>query len=220
MHVHVLVKSYPSVSDYLKSRLFKWGGDATSYEAEDEEDPYIEIVTSPNNPDGSLRGPVVNKSGGKVIHDLAYYWPHYTPITSPANHDLALFTASKCTGHAGSRIGWALVKDPELAMKMVKFIELNTIGVSKDSQLRTARILSVTSDSCEQVSTSECSESFYGFGHRLMTERWQRLRQAVKHGGMFSLPDFPSDYCNFFGRTTECRPGNSSTISTNIKLSF
>ncbi|CAK9311977.1 unnamed protein product [Citrullus colocynthis] len=197
--------SYPSMCDYLKTSLFKWGGDAHTYE---KEGSYIEIVTSPNNPDGSLREPVVNRSGGAVLHDLAYYWPHYTPIAAPADFDLSLFTASKCTGHAGSRIGWALVKNPEIAMKMVKFIELNTIGVSKDSQLRTARMLSVISDSCEQAgSTSDNrSESFYGFGHRLMTERWCRIRQAVKHGGMFTLPDFPTAYCNFLNQPTETRP--------------
>lgn len=93
------------MSDYLKTTLFKWGGNATTY---DKDEPYIEIVTSPNNPDGSLREPVVNRSGGKVLHDLAYYWPHYTPITAPADYDLSLFTASKCTGHAGSRIGLVL----------------------------------------------------------------------------------------------------------------
>lgn len=105
---------------------------------------------------------------------------------------------------------WALVKDPEIATKMVKFIELNTIGVSKDSQLRTARMLSVISNSCELLgNNSDHNESFYGFGHRLMTERWRRLRQAVKHGGMFSLPDFPTAYCTFLGQPTETRPGNS-----------
>lgn len=195
--------SYPSMSDDLKTSVFKWGGDATTYE---KDEPYIEIVTSPNNPDGSLREPVVNRTGGKVLHDLAYYWPHYTPITAPADHDLSLFTSSKCTGHAGSRIGWALVKDPEVAMKMVNFIEMNTIGVSKDSQLRTARILSVVSSSCEQAGSSEYPESFYGFGHRLMTERWSRLKQAVKHSGMFTLPDFPTAHCTFHGQQTQPRP--------------
>ncbi|KAG7012261.1 Tryptophan aminotransferase-related protein 2 [Cucurbita argyrosperma subsp. argyrosperma] len=80
--------SYPSMSDDLKTSVFKWGGDATTYE---KDEPYIEIVTSPNNPDGSLREPVVNRTGGKV---------------------------------------------------------------------------------CEQAGSSEYPESFYGFGHRLMTERW------------------------------------------------
>lgn len=102
----LVTQSYPSMCDYLKTALFKWGGDASKYEKEGSN--YIEIVTSPNNPDGSLREPVVNRSGGKLLHDLAYYWPHYTSITAPADFDVALFTASKCTGHAGSRIGFVL----------------------------------------------------------------------------------------------------------------
>ena len=98
------MQCYPQIADYLRSGLFEWGGDAHAYVDHDDQ-PYIEMVTSPNNPDGELRGPVVNKANGMLIHDLAYYWPQYTAITKPADHDIMLFTASKCTGHAGSRIG-------------------------------------------------------------------------------------------------------------------
>ena len=44
----------------------------------DKEGPYIELVTMPNNPDGQLQGPVVNRNDGKLIHDLA------SPITAQA----------------------------------------------------------------------------------------------------------------------------------------
>lgn len=71
----------------------------------DKDGPYIEVVTSPNNPDGTIREAVVNLGEGKLVYDLAYYWPQYTPITHPLDHDIMLFTFSKCTGHAGSRIG-------------------------------------------------------------------------------------------------------------------
>lgn len=64
------------------------------------------MVTSPNNPDGVCRKPVVKREGGMVVYDLAYYWPHYTPIISPADYDVMLFTLSKATGHAGSRVGY------------------------------------------------------------------------------------------------------------------
>jgi hypothetical protein len=40
--------------------------------------------------------------------------PHFTPV-QPANDEIGLYTASKLTGHAGTRIGWALVKDGALA---------------------------------------------------------------------------------------------------------
>lgn len=98
------LQAYPAITDYLKSALYTWGGDATVFKQDVEENSYIELVTTPNNPSGEVRYPVVNGTGA-VVHDLAYYWPHYTPITSPADGDLMLFTVSKSTGHAGTRIG-------------------------------------------------------------------------------------------------------------------
>ncbi|WJX33086.1 L-tryptophan--pyruvate aminotransferase [Trifolium repens] len=194
--------SYPSMTDYLKSGLYKWAGDADSYE---KDGPYIELVTSPNNPDGHVRKSRVNRSQGLLVHDLAYYWPQYTPISSPADHDLTLFTVSKSTGHAGMRIGWALVKDKEVAKKMTKFIELNTIGVSKDSQLRAAKVLRAVSDSCEQENYQE-GDSFFKFSHKLMTNRWKLLREVVQHSELFSLPQFSPAFCNFFNQVLEPQP--------------
>lgn len=90
------------MTDYLKSGLYKWAGDAYKFS---KDKPYIELVTSPNNPDGSSREAVVNRNQGILVHDLAYYWPQYTPISFPADHDIMLFTVSKSTGHAGTRLG-------------------------------------------------------------------------------------------------------------------
>ncbi|XP_038878565.1 tryptophan aminotransferase-related protein 2-like isoform X2 [Benincasa hispida] len=195
--------SYPLMTDCVKSGIHKWGGDAKAF---DKDEPYIELVTSPNNPDGFVRYPVVNRTGGILVHDLAYYWPQYTPISTPADNDLSLFTVSKSTGHAGLRIGWALVKDVEVAKRMIKFIELNTIGVSKDSQLRAAKVLEVVSDSCEQAGGSEYTESFFHYSHALMTERWRLLREAVKHSGLFSLPNFSPAHCSFFDNNLGTQP--------------
>ncbi|KAD4889023.1 hypothetical protein R6Q59_034085 [Mikania micrantha] len=189
--------SYPLMTDYLKSGLHKWAGDA--YEFNNEE-PYIELVTSPNNPDGFTRQEVVKGDKGILIHDLAYYWPQYTPILLPADYDIMLFTVSKSTGHAGSRIGWALVKDREIAKKMTTFIEINTIGVSKDSQIRAAKILQAVSDSCDHENQKE-EESFFDYSFKLMAERWKKLREAVNKTELFSLPSFPQETCSFSGRT-------------------
>ncbi|GKC46050.1 tryptophan aminotransferase-related protein 3-like protein [Tanacetum coccineum] len=57
----------------------------------------VEFVTSPNNPDGELKTSVLE---GKTIYDHAYFWPHFTPIPGPSDHDLMIFTLSKLTGHA------------------------------------------------------------------------------------------------------------------------
>lgn len=99
------MQSYPLITDCLKSGLYKWRGDADDF---DKDEPYIELVTYPNNPDGSIREAVFNGSGRILVHDVAYYWPQYTPISSRADHDIMLFTLSKSTGHAGMRIGYVI----------------------------------------------------------------------------------------------------------------
>nr|XP_043627111.1 L-tryptophan--pyruvate aminotransferase 1 [Erigeron canadensis] len=193
--------SYQEITDLVKSGLYRWGGDAHEF---DKDEPCIEVVTSPNNPNGVIRGAVVNREGGILIHDLAYYWPHYTPITSSLASDIMLFTASKCTGHAGSRIGWALVKDKEVAKKMTKYMEVNTIGVSKESQLRIAKILQVVADGCKH---SGGDDNFFEFAQDLMSKRWDMLRETVKKAQMFTLPKYPLDqHCNYFGRITQAYP--------------
>ena len=91
---------------------------------------------------------------------------------------------------------------------MVKFIELSSIGVSKESQLRAAKILGVISDDC-QNSRPNKEENFFEYGQRLMSERWEKLREVVKRNGVFSLPKYSQDYCNFSGKYTESNPGNA-----------
>lgn len=194
--------SYSEITDLVKSGLFKWGGDAHAF---DKDEPYIEVLTSPNNPNGVIRGPVVNRDGGILVHDLAYYWPQYTPITSSLDHDIMLFTASKCTGHAGSRIGWALVKDKDVAKKMTKFMEVSSIGVSKESQLRVAKILQVVADGCKRFGSPD-GDNFFECGQKLMKERWEILRETVKKTQMFTLPKYPHQHCNYFGDVTQSYP--------------
>lgn len=98
---------------------------------------------------------------------------------------------------------WALVKDRETARKMTEYIELNTIGVSKDSQLRVAKVLKVVSDSCR----NETDKSFFDHSYDAMYERWKLLKQAAKYTKRFTVPDFASQRCNFFGKVFESQPG-------------
>ncbi|KAL1568249.1 Tryptophan aminotransferase-related protein 2 [Salvia divinorum] len=196
--------SYPQITDFLRSGLYKWAGDAREFKSDV---PYIELVTSPNNPDGLSRAAVVNQDRGVLVHDLAYYWPQYTSISSPPeDHDIMLFTVSKSTGHAGTRLGWALVKDEETARKMTDFIVLSTIGVSKESQLRAAKILQVISDSHEQRGGFDAGEAFFEHNYHLMAKRWKQLRAAVEKSKLFSLPEFPHGKCEFSGRTFASQP--------------
>ncbi|KAM0987513.1 hypothetical protein COP2_011890 [Malus domestica] len=199
--------SYPDETDYLCSALYKWTGDAYAFN-KTRHGPYIEVVNTPNNPDGTLREAVVkNRSDqGRLIHDLAYYWPQYTPITRPADHDIMYFTFSKSTGHAGSRIGWAIVKDREVARKMSKFVELSSLGVSKDSQQRAAKIMGVICDGYENCKSTDNSELFFDHCHQIMGSRWERLRKVVEQSEVFSLPNYPKKYCIFFGDSVEPYP--------------
>ncbi|KAE8023508.1 hypothetical protein FH972_009195 [Carpinus fangiana] len=201
--------SYPEVVDCLRSGLYKWGGDACTF---DKDGPFIEVVNSPNNPDGTLRESVVKSGRGNIIYDLAYYWPQYTAITSAADHDIMLFTCSKCTGHAGSRIGWALVKDKEIAKKMTQYITITSIGVSKESQFRTAKIMEVICDGCQNVGSSAESENFFGYARELMSKRWQKLREALEHSECLSLFKYQQERCLFTGELNERLPGRYKYI--------
>lgn len=98
---------------------------------------------------------------------------------------------------------WALVKDKETAKKMTEYIELNTIGVSKISQLRVAKVLKAVSDSCG----NETSKSFFEHSYDAMSERWKLLKQASKTSKGFTVPDFASERCNFLGKVFRPQPG-------------
>lgn len=193
--------SFKEEVEFLHSTLYKWEGDANTF---DNDGPYIELVTSPNNPDGTFQKAIVNRQGGKLIHDYAYYWPQYTPITEAADHDIMLFTFSKCTGHAGTRIGWAIVKDEKIAKGMTKFIELSSIGVSKESQIRAAKILGVINEGLQK--NIGLDENFFKYSRHIMAERWERLRKIVENSEIFSLPYYPDDFCNFTKELTSSYP--------------
>lgn len=202
--------SYPPMTDFLKSQLHRWAGDASNYKW-DSQNMYIELVTSPGNPDGMPHTRVVNGTG-PVIYDLAYYWPHYTPISFAADYDIMLFTFSKSTGHAGTRIGWALVRNAEAARRMTKYIELSTIGVSKDSQFRASEILKAIRTSYSHTSQklegheNAVQTGLFDFGYQQMSLRWEQIRTAVGNKECFSLEKFPSGFCNFFGKETTAHP--------------
>lgn len=96
---------YETQTSFFNSEDFQFEGDTNSWKlnnATKNNMDVIEFVTSPNNPDGELKTSVL---GGKTIYDHAYFWPHFTPIPGPSDHDLMIFTLSKLTGHAGVRFG-------------------------------------------------------------------------------------------------------------------
>ncbi|KAG2304375.1 hypothetical protein Bca4012_063372 [Brassica carinata] len=168
----------------------KFEGDASAWKKSEHNDnmtQVIEIVTSPNNPDGKLKRAVLEGPSVKTVHDYAYYWPHLSPITHPADEDLSLFSLTKATGHAGSRFGVfivVLVKDKAVYERMKRYITLSSIGVSKDTQLR---------------------EMFH-FGYRTLKKRWETLNKIFSISTRFSLQTIQPEYCHYFKKVRDFTP--------------
>ncbi|KAJ4850239.1 hypothetical protein Tsubulata_008170 [Turnera subulata] len=192
---------YELQSNLFHSVDFKFEGDTSSWK--NSSDPasskhVIEFITSPNNPDGQLHTAVLSGPNVKPIYDHAYYWPHFTAIPAPADADLMIFTLSKLTGHAGSRFGWSLIKDEVIYQRMIYYMTLSSMGVSRDSQLRVLKLLKVVLD--------KGGRDIFEFGHHTMRGRWQKLSNIISMSKRFSLQKIPPKYCNFFKKNREASP--------------
>ena len=105
-----------------------------------------------------------------------------------------------------------------MARRMTKFVELNTIGVSKDSQLRAAKVLRAVSDGYDNDEHSSSSapaqrHRLFDFGRRKMVERWSMLRAAAAASGVFSLPEETTGHCNFANETAANNPGTHADLA-------
>lgn len=159
---------YAWPADYYETRLFEWTAGAAPVATAG--DPVIEIITAPNNPDGAMRNKTIAGSFG--VHDHAYYWPQFTPIPAPLEYgpsDVAIFTLSKLTGHAGSRIGWAIVGDESIAALMSDHVA-RASGYVQENQLRATHLL-------QYVLGDYGSMIDYAKEH--MQHRWERLRTVM-----------------------------------------
>ncbi|KAK1440395.1 hypothetical protein QVD17_06220 [Tagetes erecta] len=183
---------YKSQPMLFNSENFKYEGDTKSWQSNNSTSnmDVIEFVTSPNNPDGELKQSVL---GGKTIYDHAYFWPHFTPILGPSDQDLMIFTLSKLTGHAGTRFGWAIVKDKDVYEKMINYINIADLGISKDTQLRALKLL--------KVAIEEDGKSLFQFAYNKMRDRWDRLTSVFAKSTRFSIQKIHPLHCKFFNET-------------------
>ncbi|KAK4360494.1 hypothetical protein RND71_019446 [Anisodus tanguticus] len=180
---------YKSQTELLDSKKYKFSGDTSSLKNKSSDNNFIEFVTCPNNPDGHLNKAVLQGKFARHVYDLAYYWPHYTPIPAPMDEDLMLFTLSKLTGHAGSRFGWAIVKDKAVYERMVEYIDLNTYGVPRETQLRALKLLNVVLQGDKRV--------MFRFAHTTMKSRWEKLTEILSTSKRFSIEQLPLQHCTF-----------------------
>ncbi|XP_060170836.1 tryptophan aminotransferase-related protein 4-like [Lycium barbarum] len=190
---------YKFQTEYFQTHHYEFEGDSSMLKNKsDFAGNVIEYVTSPNNPDGNLRSSDLKGPSVKPIYDRAYYWPHYTAIPAPVDEDLIIFSMSKLTGHAGTRFGWAIVKDVNVYRRMVEFIDLAEMGTSKDAQLRALTLLKVVAEGD--------GKQLFNFAHQILMDRWEKLSQMFSLSKRFSLQRIPTQHCIFVERAREPSP--------------
>lgn len=122
---------------------------------------------------------------------------------------------------------WAILKDEKVAKKMAKFLELNTIGVSHDSQVRATQIIKAVVQGYDSAASHESVEhqssnrqsslqhldnnKLFHFGSSVMHYRWKRLRSALSASLELSILDFEPSYCTFFEKEVKHTPGMDSS---------
>jgi len=178
---------YRSPPAYFRSRAFEWAWDADPNASTAVPPPtsaarrVIELVTSPNNPDGHLRVPVVSGAHSAVVMDHAYLWPHFVatgapPVDHVSNSTISLWTLSKVSGHASTRVGWAITSCPVLAARLTAFVRAASYGAPRESQLRAIAAI-------EHIVAHD--GELFRVARRLMLSRWRRLEDAfARHGAL------------------------------------
>ncbi|KAL1219689.1 Tryptophan aminotransferase-related protein 4 [Cardamine amara subsp. amara] len=192
---------YKDQAEFFDSANLKFEGEASAWKQSERNDnitQVIEIVTSPNNPDGKLKRAVLDGPNVKTVHDHAYYWPYFTPITHQVDEDLSLFSLSKTTGHAGLRFGWGLVKDKDVYDKMNTYIKLTSMGVSKDTQFHVLQLL--------KVIVGDGDDEIFHFGYGTLKKRWEILNKILSMSTRFSLQTIKPEYCNYFKKVKDFTP--------------
>nr|GMD91164.1 tryptophan aminotransferase-related protein 4-like [Ipomoea batatas] len=178
---------YKTQTEYFETRNYEFEGDPSLLKNDtDGAGNVIEFVTSPNNPDGHLRAPVVGGPFARTIYDRAYYWPHFTAIPAAADEDLSIFTISKLTGHAGSRFGWAIVKDKSVYENMVAYIRTAELEISKETQLRALTLLKTV--------LQGDGRGIFNFSYEKMKNRWEKLSQIISQSHRFTLQEISPKY--------------------------
>ena len=159
----------------------------------------VELITSPNNPDGAR----VEASGPVAVHDFVYRWPHLSALANETRaDDIMIFSLSKLAGFAATRFGWALFKDADLATAVDEYL-FHRGGVSVEGLYKATRVLRAITAS---VGTPN---DFFAFGAAVSADRWARLRAVVGTArGFLSLrdtvPGLPYAWLRCDYNTTDC----------------
>jgi len=132
----------------------------------------VEAVTEPNNPSGYPREPFYT-TNPYWFNDLVYYWPHLGGFgynIPMKNSDTAFFSFTKLTGHAATRIGWAFVKDQQLATVMMDWLFTCMLQCSIQSMGFGLQVF-------KEISNN--GNEFFDWANGRLQERWTQLIQIL-----------------------------------------
>jgi len=135
----------------------------------------VEFIATPNNPDGKIQHPQKNIKYN--VYDRVNFWEWFVDEASIVtnetfeNEDITIFSIPKLNGLSGSRIGYAFIKDEELA-KITNFyaIFINH-GLNSDSQIRHLKTLKILNKGGYQ--------EFRNYMVETMKKRWKKSRKAI-----------------------------------------
>ena len=89
---------------------------------------------------------------------------------------------------------------------MTEYITISSIGVSKESQFRAAKIIEVVCNGSQNVGSVK-SENFFEYGRKILSERWQKLRETIQNSEYLILSKYPQEHCLFSGKLAETLSG-------------
>lgn len=140
----------------------------------------VQVVTRPNNPDSN--NDPIERMRPDTITDCCYNWPQYTENVSKMDQVVSIFGIAKMLGHAGLRVGWAIVADEDLARDMKHYVERTTSGVSTAAQNAAATLIQ---DELAWIKSTEMGGAPGGtirWATNIMRWRWEALQKALpKH---------------------------------------
>lgn len=128
------------------------------------------LVTYPNNPNGALSPAVLEAQ----IVDASYHWPSYYPNNHKLralDNDILIFSFSKLSGLSSNRLGWALVKNSELAAQIKQHVEMSTCGVSPAVQ-------QIAAQAIDQILLDE---SFFAEASKELQSRWEFINSVIPY---------------------------------------
>ena len=107
---------------------------------------------------------------------------------------------------------WAVVKDENVFQRMTAYVSMNTMGVSRDTQLRTLQLIKVV--------LKDGGKEIFDFGYTTLRSRWEKLNETLSISKRFTLQEMGARYCNFFNKIRGPSPGSIFTILTYANFSF